>query len=423
MKLFLLLTMMIATSAWGFAPSPVLVMPVEGAIGPATSDYISRGIEKAENENFQLIVIELDTPGGLDTSMRDIIRKILTSPIPVAVYVTPSGARAASAGTYILYAAHIAAMAPGTNLGAASPVQIAGFGESKTMMHKMRNDAAAYIRSLAELRGRNADWAASAVLKAESIPARQALQLHVIDYVAPSLQSLLIALDGKSIATTGGSRLLSLRNVRIVTLDAGWRNRLLAAITDPNIAYVLMVIGFYGLIFELANPGFGLPGVTGAICLLLALFAFQSLSVNYAGFALILLAITLFAAEAFVPSYGSLGFGGVVSFVLGSIFLMNGSGLNIAWPLILTATMLSALLVFGIIRMALKARNRKIVSGAEGMIGSRAEALEDFNESGSVRVHGEVWNAHTSHPVHRGEMLHVTGLDGLTVIVERNTIE
>ncbi|NNM81326.1 MAG: nodulation protein NfeD [Burkholderiales bacterium] len=398
---------------------PVLVIPVSGAISPATSDFISSGLTKAENEGFQLAVIELDTPGGLDSSMRSIIRKILASPVPVAVYVMPSGARAASAGTYILYAAHIAAMAPGTNLGAASPVEIGG-KPGNTMMHKVTNDAAAYIRSLAELRGRNADWGELAVRNAESIPANKALQLHVIDYVAPSLSKLLDALDGKTIETASGNRILSTRNARIVTLSPGWKIRLLSIITDPNIAYALMVIGIYGIGFELANPGFGLPGVTGSICLILAMFAFQFLPVNYAGLALIVLALILFAAEAFFPSYGSLGFGGVISFILGSIFLMNeNGGVRIAWQLILTASLFSGFLIFGIARMALKTRKKLIVTGSEAIEGSMALSVEDFQSSGHVRMNGEIWNAKSLHPVKKGEKLKVTGREGLTVIVER----
>ncbi len=415
MKLFLIL-MLFSSCALGAAP--VLVMPVDGAIGPAASDYVSRGIEKAENEGYQLVVIELDTPGGLDSAMRQIIRKIMKSDVPVAVYVSPSGARAASAGTYILYSAHVAAMAPGTNVGAATPVEI-GFTVGKTMKHKMTNDAAAYIRSLAEIRGRNADWAESAVRNAESIPAQKALTLHVIDYVDPGLQDLLHDLEGKKIMTSAGEKTLHTDNARTVEFNEGWRDRFLAVITDPDIAYLLMVVGFYGIGFELANPGFGLPGVAGAISLLLALFAFQALSVNYAGLALILLAILLFSAEAVVPSYGSLGFGGIISFMLGSIFLMKaGTGLSISWPLILAASLISALLVYGMVRMALKARRKRIVSGIEGMMGSRAEAIDDFAETGNVRVRGEIWKARSETPIHRGESLVVTGMEGLTLTVE-----
>ncbi len=417
------IVLLAALPAYAGAPATVLVIQVRGVIGAVSSDHVVEGLQRARREGFNLAVIELDTPGGLEDSMRAINREILASPVPVAVYVTPAGARAASAGTYMLYAAPIAAMTPGTNVGAATPVQIGGFGltgESKEMQNKLTNDAVAYIRSLAALHGRNADWAEDAVRKAASITAEQALKLHVVDYVVPDLPSLLARLDGTTVAAAGAPHTLSLKNAAIVQLPQNWRYHLLATITDPNIAYLLMVIGFYGLVFELANPGFGLPGVTGAICLLLALFAFQSLPVNYAGLGLILLAIALFAAEAFLPSYGSLGFGGVVSFVLGSIFLMGevAPGYSISLPLIITAALLSAAVVIGIVAMALKAHKKRVVSGAEGLIGSRAIAIEDFAASGRVRVQGEIWAARTAQPVRRGDVLNVTGVDGLTVIVQ-----
>jgi membrane-bound serine protease (ClpP class) len=419
----LIILLLLAASTACAAPPSVMVIELHGVIGAASSDYVVNGLQRAGIEGDSLVVIELDTPGGLEDSMRAINSEILASSVPVAVYVTPAGARAASAGTYMLYAAHIAAMTPGTHVGAATPVQVGGLGgvgESKEMESKMTNDAVAYIRSLAALRGRNADWAEDAVRKAASIPAEEALKLHAIDYIAPDLPSLLATLEGVSVTAAGMPRTLALKGARVTPLPQGWSYRLLAFITDPNIAYLLMVIGFYGIVFELANPGYGLPGVAGAICLVLALFAFQSLPVHYVGLALILLAIALFAGEAFLPTYGSLGVGGVIAFILGSIFLMGNvaPGISISLSLIATAALLSAFVIIGVVTLAIRTRLRHVVSGTESLVGSRAVAVEDFSERGAVRVQGEVWAARTRRPVHRGDALKVTGLDGLTVIVE-----
>jgi membrane-bound serine protease (ClpP class) len=394
--------------------APVLVVPLDGAVGPASAHFVKRSIERAPKEGAELVILRLDTPGGLDTSMREVIKAILASPVPVAVLVAPSGARAASAGTFILYAAHVAAMAPGTNLGAASPVSIGGAvpqkdgkKEEDTMTRKVTNDAVAYIRGLAELRGRNADWAEKAVREGVSLPAQEALKLKVIDHVAADVPALLAKL-GKAQS-----------EVRAVEPD--WRTRVLGVITNPTVAYLLILVGVYALIFEFMSPGLVLPGVVGAIALLVALYALHLLPVNYAGLALMLLGIAFMVAEAFLPAFGSLGIGGMVAFVLGSIMLIEDTelpGFEIPYALIAGVTAASASFLILVLGMLARSRRRAVVSGREEMLGATGEALADFEAEGWARVHGEQWKVHTSRPVRRGQKLVVTGMQGLVLSVE-----
>ena len=432
------------------ASGEVVVLTINGAVSPATPDYAVRGIRKAVELNATLVVLKMDTPGGLDTAMRSIIKEILSSPIPVASYVAPSGARAASAGTYILYASHVAAMAPGTNLGAATPVAIgmpgqpapqpaatddgggkkAEGGKSKkapsgppadTMKAKLVNDASAYIRGLAQLRGRNVEWAEQAVREAVSLSADEALKLNVVDVVAQDVPVLLKAIDGRKITVQGVERKLTTADAETIALDPDWRSELLAVIANPGMALILMMIGIYGLIFEFSNPGFVGPGVVGAICLLLAAFAFQLLPINYAGLGLILLGIAFIVAEAFLPSFGILGIGGAAALTIGAIVLFDGDAPHsYALPLsfIVTLGVVSSGLVFATVALALRARSRPVVSGSEELIGARGEALDAFDREGWVRVAGERWHATTSSALQRGQRLRVKSRTGLTLFVE-----
>jgi membrane-bound serine protease (ClpP class) len=396
------------------APMPAVLVPLEGAIGPASAHFVRRAIERAAKEGAPLVILQIDTPGGLDTSMREIIKAILASPVPVAAFVAPSGARAASAGTFILYAAHVAAMAPGTNLGAASPVSITGAMSQKeekkeedTMTRKVTNDAVAYIRGLAELRGRNADWAEKAVREGASLPAPQALKLKVIDYVAADVPALL--------------KLLGHGGAEVKAIEVDWRTRVLAVITNPSVAYLLILVGIYALIFEFMSPGMVLPGVVGTIALLVALYALHLLPVNYAGLALMLLGIGFMIAEAFLPSYGSLGIGGIAAFVLGSIMLIQDTdlpGFEIPYGLIAGVAAGSAGFLVLLLGMLARNRRRAVVSGREQMIGASAEALGDFEGEGWARVHGEHWKVRASASVRRGQKLRVTGMQGLVLSVE-----
>lgn len=430
-------------------PGTATVLEIHGPIGPATSRYVVHGLEVARERASALVVIELDTPGGLDTSMRDIIQAILASPIPVVSYVSPSGARAASAGTYILYASHVAAMAPATNLGAATPVSIGGERDAPTtpvplpgalkpkdedkapgeappqapggaMEHKVVNDAVAYIRSLAELRGRNVEWSEQAVRGAASLSAEQALKQNVIDVIAQDLPDLLARIDGREVHFGSRTEKLATRELHVAYVKPDWRTKLLAVITNPTVAYGLMIIGIWGLLLEGYNPGAVLPGVAGSVCLLIALFAFQILSVNYAGLALVVLGVGLIIAEFFLPTYGSLGIGGLIAFVVGSLILFDSDvpGLGVGRGLIGAIATVGGLTIAGMVYLASRSMRRPVATGTQGMIGASAEVVGDFPGRGRVRYGGELWQAVSDAPLRAGELARIVRVEGLTLWVE-----
>jgi membrane-bound serine protease (ClpP class) len=438
-----------ATVPAGAAAKQAVVLELDGVIGPAIADYVAHELAVVRPDDTGLVILRVDTPGGLDTSMREIVRAILASPVPVATYVAPGGARAASAGTYIAYACAIAAMAPGTNLGAATPVQLQGLpflpagqpgtgGDGKppatagkansgpdsepadTETRKILNDAVAYIRGLAELNGRNADWAAESVRGAASLSATDALRLHVVDAIAGDVPDLLRQIDGRTVRVAGRPERLATAGLAVVVVGPNWRTQVLAVITDPNIAYLLMLLGAYGLIFELANPGTVLPGTIGAISLLAALFALNMLPVDFAGAGLVLLGIALMVAEAFIGTFGVLGAGGLVAFIFGSIMMFHGSppGFGVSISVVMAAAIVSAGFFLLVIAMLLRSRRRPVITGAEAMVGAEGEVVTWEGAAGRVRVKGEIWQARCSHALKPGSRIKVRAREGLVVDVE-----
>jgi len=406
------------------ARGEVLVITVNGVINPVAAEYIEKAIKKSSEMKAEALIIELDTPGGLDTSMRSIVKDIVGSPVPVVVFVSPGGARAASAGVFITMAAHIAAMAPGTNIGAAHPVAVGGKMD-KVMSEKATNDAAAYIRSISEQRGRNVEWAEEAVRKSVSITETEALKKNVIDLIARDINSLLAAIDGKVIKTYPGQKTLKTANAGTVRFETGLRHKVLNFISDPNVAYILMLLGFYGLFFELTSPGAVLPGVIGSICLVLAFYSFQTLPVNYAGLLLIIIGVVLFILEIKITSYGMLTVGGIVSLVLGSLMLFESPlpFFKLSLSVIIPAALVTSLF-FGLsVRLAYRAHKKKVVTGVEGLIGLEGTAKTDINaDGGSVFVHGEFWSAYSDALIHKGERVVVEEIKGLRIKVKRPVV-
>jgi len=436
--------MLVAAWTGGAEAQPAVVLDITGVIGPAVTDYVTRELKKLDPAQTRLVILRMNTPGGLDTSMREIISAILASPIAVATYVAPSGARAASAGTYIAYACPIAAMAPGTNIGAATPVALRGMpllpegkpeqptpkSEPKTgsppeppdaESRKAINDAIAYIRGLAELYGRNADWAVEAVRSAASLPASEALRLNVIDVIADDIPDLLRKIDGRTVKVAGKPDRLATAGLSTVTVAPDWRTEILSIITNPNIAFILMLVGVYGLIFEFLNPGAVAPGLFGGISLLVALFALNLLPINYAGAALVLLGIALMVAEAHIGSFGAIGVGGIVAFVIGAIMMFppGAPGFTLSLWVVAAATLITAAFFLLVIAMLLRSRKRPIVTGKEALAGAQGEAVAWEGEEGRVLVQGEVWRARAAAPLAAGARVKVIARDGLVLVVEK----
>jgi membrane-bound serine protease (ClpP class) len=445
---FIVLALSFSPSQSDPSQQPIWLLSAQGAIGPAIADYIDRGIGLAKDDQAQLIIIQMDTPGGLDKSMRHVIQTILVSEIPVATFVAPRGARAASAGTYILYASHIAAMSPGTNLGAASPVQIgvpylpnptksdkpnqpplektdkdSAPEPATTMERKVINDAAAYIQSLAELRGRNVDWAIAAVRSAKSLTAQEAVNSNVIDLIANDLDDLISQIDGFTLTINNREITLATTNAELVQHQPDWRNQFLAVITDPSVAYILLLVGIYGLVFEFSQPGTGLPGILGGISLLIAFYALQVLPISYTGLALILLGLGLMVAEALSPSFGVLGFGGAAAFFIGSVMLMDTDqpAFQIATPVIMGVTAVSAALMILLLGTIWRSRHAQVVTGLDTLINTITTVEAIYHDEPMVWVQGERWSVQCNEVLTTGDTVQITGVTGLTLNAEKVT--
>lgn len=431
LRIFAILAMIFAgtTGQASQVANPVAyLLEIQGAIGPAVSDFVVRGLAKAQANKAEVVIIQMDTPGGLSESMREINKAILASSIPVATFVFPSGARAASAGTYILYASHFAVMAPGTNLGAATPVSIGMAGSSEapkdkhesTLEHKATSDATAYIRSLAQLRGRNVQWAMQAVVKAESLSEKEALEKKVIDFAADDIPQLLSELNGRHTEIGGKTVTLLTKNISVEKITPDWRTRFLSVITDPSVAYLLLLVGIYGLFLEFTTPGVIVPGAIGAIALFIAVYALQLLPINYASLGLIILSIGFLISELYITSYGILGLCGAIAFLIGSIMLIdtNVAGFGIPLPLIIGATVITVGLISLIITLAIRAQRTPAVTGREALLISTGEVVAIYDNIIQVRIQGEIWQAKSSSLLHVGQHVKVVEMHGLILQVE-----
>ena len=402
------------------AAAPVVVATYEGVINPVAAEYLHDALASAEANHAQAVILRLDTPGGLDTSMRLMIKDMTGSTVPIVVYVAPSGGRAASAGVFLTLSAHVAAMAPGTNIGAAHPVAMGGGEMDKTMKEKVENDSVAYIKTIAEQRGRNANWAEDAVRKSVSVTEKEALHLKIIDLIAEDLPALLKKLDGRKVPMGQASVVLQTKDAEMLDFPIGWRLELLKALSDPNIAYLLMTLGTIGLLAELYNPGAILPGIVGAISLILGFYSLQALPINYAGVLLLLLVVVLFVLEATVTSYGLLAIGGVISMLLGSLMLIKTDApfLQISWAVMIPVIGLTALLSFAMVGMGVRALRRRPLTGSEGMVGLVGIAKTALSPRGQIAIRGELWEAMSEEPVEAGRMVEVTAIEGLRLRVK-----